>query len=133
VFRPWSKPTFEDPKLGRLAFAGGRWTSVPVRPGDGGLAISVDGSREGPSQAALQIAHEFIANSGRFFLSAKTFVLKDSNAVEFLEGQGELVLDGLTVRGADDFDVEIAVTDWPDAMISVRFKAGKPCEVLLAD
>ena len=50
-----------------------------------------------------------------------------------MQGNGRLVCDGFTVFETGSFAVEFSLSEWPDAMISVPFKEGVPCDVLLGD
>lgn len=130
----WKKRTIQHPQLGNLSFSQDRWLSESLATSIGEVLISIDGDASAPSPTGLAAAQETLANSEGVVSSAKTFVLSHASAQKFISGQGALVLDGFTFRSTHgSFEVDLTLSDWPDAMISVVFQDGFPREVLLAD
>lgn len=126
----WRKPEFVDPQLGKFTWVGGgMWSSDP----DGERHLAVKGDTSRPSALALEVARE-LARDGRPFLeAAEAFVLEDRSAMDFLQNGGKLIDGEFTVLESGEFEVDFSVSDWPDAMVTVKFRDQRPCEVLLAD
>jgi len=130
----WKKRTIQHPQLGRLSFSRDRWLSESLATCDGEVLISIDGDASAPSPIGLAAAWDTLANSDGVVSAAKTFVLSHAAAQKFIGGQDILVLDGFTFRSVrGSFEVDFALSRWPDAMISVVFQDGLPNDVLLAD
>lgn len=53
--------------------------------------------------------------------------------MDFLQNGGKLIDGEFTVLESGEFEVDFSVSDWPDAMVTVKFRDQRPCEVLLAD
>ncbi|GHU11295.1 hypothetical protein FACS1894185_4290 [Betaproteobacteria bacterium] len=50
------------------------------------------------------------------------------------KGQGDLILDGFSfTEDLGTFNVDLSLSNWSDATVSVVFKDGLPCDALLAD
>jgi hypothetical protein len=130
----WRKPTFQDPQLGTLTFSGGQWLSKPIASTTGNILVTVDGDSSSPSENGLAMAREVMSNPDRSANAAKNFVQAQATACEFIKGHGVLVLDGFSFKSAaGTFDIEFGLSAWSDAMISVVFRDGSPCDILLAD
>ncbi len=130
----WKKPTFQDPQLGVLSFSGKLWHSKPIGTRSGEVLLSLEGGTNSPDPSALAVAKDVLLNTRPIVKSAMAFAQSDSETQEFMAGNGELILDGFSFKSsAGTFDVELALSAWPDAMITVVFKGGVPCNVLLAD
>ena len=128
------KPTLEIAGLGPLSFSRGRWSSKPIGTNAGEVLLSLDGDRTSPAVDALALAKEVLGEPSRYAESAMTFASSNAEAREFMDGNGNLVLDGFTFTTAPaSVRVELSLSDWPDAMITVVFNGRTPCEVLLAD
>jgi hypothetical protein len=130
----WKKPTTKHPKFGVLVYSHDRWLSEVIQTESGNALVSIEGDRISPNETAIAFAEKLLEQTSLVVLRAISFVQADSEALEFIAGQGDLILDGFFFgSNKDSFEVELALSDWPDAMISVVFKDGLPCEVLLAD
>jgi hypothetical protein len=131
MFGMWRTREFHDPQLGPLKrIFRNVWGTPPV---DGVIGVTVYGTREEPDSHALEIARQLLRDPQPLIEPARQFVLHDRHALEFMQAGGELLCDGFSVRESGDFSVEFSLADWPDAMITVRFEQGVPCEVLLGD
>ncbi|MEN3111997.1 hypothetical protein ACFONG_19415 [Uliginosibacterium paludis] len=130
MFGFWRKRTYEDPKLGRFEHAGRMWHPSGL---SSGLGVSLEGGVERPEQKAIEVARELMQSPGQWIGAAKDYVCANPHALKFMDGSGELICDGFTVYQSGQFAVEFSLTDWPDAMITVPFKDGAPCEVQLGD
>lgn len=130
MFKLWSKRSFEDPQLGRFNRVRTMWYAAANPEG---LGVSIEGDEECPAPAAIDAARSLMNQPDDWIVSAKAFVRKHEQAMEFIEGNGDMVCDGFTVYKSGQFAVELSLTEWPDAMITVAFMEGVPCEVLLAD
>jgi hypothetical protein len=134
VFRLFSKqPPFEDPLLGQFTRAGSTWFSRRIATAAGTLGVTLAGDRTGPSAEGLEVARALLRDPTDYIRQALEFVRADTRAMEFAHGSGELEVDGFSVGPSGEWAVELSLSEWPDAMITVRFEEGKPCEVLLAD
>ena len=122
--------TFQDPLLGRFKRVRTMW--YPEHP-RAGLNVSMEGGRDGPSQEVVQVARRLLEQPEALVQTASAFLRADGPALDFMQGNGELVCDGFTVYQSGDFTVEFSLSEWPDAMISVSYKEGAPCEVVLGD
>jgi hypothetical protein len=130
----WKKRTIQHPQLGTLSFSRDRWLSESLATPSGVVLVSIDGDVSAPSPAGLATARDILADPEGVVSAAKIFVLSHAEAQEFVGGQGTLVLDGFTFRSdPGSFEVDLALSDWPDAIISVVFRDGFPSDVLLAD
>lgn len=129
----WSKPTFEDRLLGRLTFSKGVWLSSPLATPFGDAVFSLAGDKSSPGRVALEMAKSLMSNPDPFMTAAKDFLEASAEASEFSRNNGELVLDGFTIEESGSMAVEWTLSEWPDAMITVKFEGGVPCKVLLAD
>jgi hypothetical protein len=98
-----------------------------------GLGVTLEGGRERPSPDTVEIARRLLREPHALIQAARTFLQADAEAQEFMKDSGELLCDGFTVRESGSFAVEFSLSEWPDAMISVPFKEGMPCTVLLGD
>ena len=127
----WRAPEFHDPQFGKLKRIGKTTWHTPLP--DGELGIAVEGTRERPHPEALERARQLFEEAESLVNTARTFVLNDKLALEFMQAGGELVCNGFTVRKGEEFTVDFCLSAWPDAMISVLFKGGAPCEIDLAD
>lgn len=129
--------TFQDSDFGKLTHCPkpqSHWVSEAIPTSEGGILIDLPGDSAGPSRAALSIAKQTLSQLAPLLTAAISHVQQNSEAQEFIEGQGSLTLDGLSfTETSGTFNVELALSDWPDAMISVVFRGGSPCDVLLAD
>lgn len=126
----WRKPEFFDPQLGKFIWVGGgMWSSDP----DSKFHLAVEGDKSRPDEAALVVARNLVKEGCPFLEAAEAFVLHDPNAIDFLRDGGKLIDGGFTVLKSGEFEVDFSVSDWPDAMITVKFQNEKPCAVLLAD
>jgi len=130
----WKKPTFQDPHLGVLSRSGNVWRSGSIGTTSGEVFVSLEGGSASPDPIALAVAHCVLPNTEPVVRSAMAFALAHSDFQEFMAGNGDLTLDGFSFESSpDSFDVELALSEWPDAMITVVFKGGTPCSILLAD
>jgi hypothetical protein len=98
-----------------------------------GLTVTKEGGRERPSFDVIEVARTLLHESQARIHVARAFLQADARVLEFMKGNGELICDGFTVYKSGSFAVEFSLSNWPDAMISVPFKGGMPCEVLLSD
>jgi hypothetical protein len=133
VFGFFSKPQFDDPVLGRLTRVGSSWIAREIATSAGPLGVTVDGDRAAPSPAGLKVAKSLIQAPEGTIGQALAFVRESPRALEFIQGNGDLLVDGFSVRESGAYSVELALSEWPDAMITVTFKDGRPSEVLLGD
>lgn len=107
------------------------WLSEPR---DGRIGVAVEGDKLRPSCRAIEIARSLVQTGKPLLAAAHAFVLQDENALDFLQHDGSKLVDGgFTVLESGEFEVDFLVTDWPDAMITVKFKDGVPWQVLVAD
>jgi hypothetical protein len=122
-----------DPILGELEFSKGGWVSTAVA--DTRLPyFRIDGDTMGPDAEGLIQARSLLASHAQVASTAIAHALSDSNAKDFAGGHGEFVLEGFHVtRQLGTYTAELALTGWPDAMISVEFQGDEPQTVLLAD
>jgi len=128
------KPIFDDPLLGPLAWSAGHWWTSALVSSDGDVTFRIAGSLEGPTSHALERAKSTLSESGQLVAAAKAYVLIDPEASESCQGHGELLLDGFSVSDEGRLNVELALSGWPDAMITVTFSAEMiPCKASLAD
>jgi hypothetical protein len=97
------------------------------------LAVRMEGGKDRPDPEIVEMARKLLKNPGELVQRAEEFVRANNRAKEFIEGSGELVCDGFTVYASGRFAVEFSLTNWPDAMISVPFEEGAPCDVVLGD
>ncbi|MBC3874059.1 hypothetical protein [Undibacterium flavidum] len=131
MFKFWRTPEFTDPEIGILKRAGkGMWYSMSK---EGAPSITVEGSKDRPFPQSLDVARRLLREGNHITSVAEEFLTQDSQATEFLQSGGKLICDGFTVYETQEFAVEFSLSDWPDAMITVLFKGGQPCEVQLAD
>lgn len=93
----------------------------------------MEGDDERPAPAAVESARKLLNRPDDWIASATAFVRGNLHAVEFIQGNGDLVCDGFTVYKSGEFAVEFSLTEWPDAMITVPFKERVPYDVLLGD
>lgn len=133
MFGLFSKSSFEDPVLGKFVRAGGSWFSESVTTPAGPLAVTIEAGREGPGAASLEIARKLLLEPSEHIRQALQYVHADRSAIEFARGNGQIVVDGFSVLTSGEFAVELSLSGWEDAMITVRFRRGSPCEVLLGD
>lgn len=134
----WRKPkAFQDPDFGELRHRSkpqSRWVSAALPAVGGSILIDLPGDSAAPSATALSIAKQTLSQLAPLLRTAISHVQRHPKAQKFIEGQGSLVLDGLSfTETAGTFNMELALSDWPDAMVSVVFEGGAPCDVLLAD
>ncbi|MGY1426496.1 hypothetical protein [Lysobacter sp. A289] len=130
----WKKPTFQDPQLGLLSHSGNVWQSKSIRTVSGEVLVSLEGGPASPDPIALAMAHDVLPNTEPVVKSAMAFALAHPDFQEFMAGNGDIALDGFSFKSSPDtFDVELALSEWPDAMITVVCKGGIPCGILLAD
>jgi len=129
MFGLWRRRTFEDPQLGRFTRVRTMW--YPAETADG-LQVSLEGSKDRPSSESIEMARKLLDDPSGLIRVAEAFVRASSRAKEFIEGN-ELVCDGFTVSESGKFTVDFSLANWPDAMISVPFKDGVPCDVVLDD
>jgi hypothetical protein len=132
MFSFWRPREFKDPHLGPLTRIGKTawWYSESVA---GGLGVTLEGNRDRPDAHALEIAQRLLLDTDTLVPSARALVLQNKEAIDFIQAGGKLVCDGYTVQQSGEFAVEFSLSNWPDAMITVPFKDGVPCEVQLAD
>ena len=129
-----SKPSFAHPRLGSFRYADGEWSSGSTRSSAGEILIAVEGDRHSPNPRALEQAEQLVASGPRLLDAAATFAQRDPQAREFMTGGGELLFDGFTVSSIPGrYCVNLALADWPDAMITVQFENGQPTSVSPAD
>lgn len=131
----WKKKrTVSDPQFGVLTFSRTEWQSGPLTCPAGDVLISIAGDESAPSVEAMAYAREVFQNPLAVVSAATEFILADAHAVEFMEHNGELDLDGFSFAATPGtFTVDFGLTGWPDAMLNVRFAAGAPFEVRLGD
>jgi hypothetical protein len=130
----WKKRKFEDEALGELSFYNGRWLSKQVDTPFGSILISLEGDSASPSPQGLSQARQLLSSPEHVIETANAFLEADANAQEFMKSNGSLVLDSFSFYPSEGtFEVGFGLSDWEDAMITVVFKDGSPCEVLLAD
>jgi hypothetical protein len=127
------KTTFDDPLLGPISWSQEHWTTRALPTSEGEVTVMMEGSRSGPSPGALERARSVLTQPTPAVTAAKAFVIADPDASEFCLGNGQLVLDGFTVSVEGELRVELALSEWPDAMITVVFTGETPCKTLLAD
>lgn len=133
MFRLFRKSSFEDPVLGKFFRAGGSWFSGEIATPAGVLGVTIEGDREGPAAASLEVARELIREPSEHIRQALDYVRCNRAAMEFADGNGEIVVDGFSVQRSGEFAVELSLSEWADAMITVPFRQGSPCDVLLGD
>lgn len=121
---------FDDPQLGRFKRVRSMWYRVEQREG---LGISMEGGGERPLPEVVEVARELLREPQSLVQEATASIRADARALEFMEGNGDLICDGFTVYRSGQFAVEFSLTEWPDAMITVQFERGAPCQVLLGD
>ena len=121
---------FEDPQLGR--FKRVRTTWYPEQPSTG-IFVTMEGGKERPLPEVVEVARRLIQEPEDLVQAASKLLQTSSQALEFIQGNGELMCDGFTVHQTGSFAVEFSLSDWPDAMISVWFEEGSPCKVTLGD
>lgn len=130
----FGKPTIEVPGIGALSFSKGAWQSNSIHTNAGDVLVALEGDATSPNSGAIALAKEVLENARAFVQPAIEFASSDSRTQEFIEGNGELVLDGFTISAAPpSVRVELSLSEWPDAMITVVFRGRTPCEILLAD
>jgi hypothetical protein len=117
--------TFEDPELGRFKRVRTMWPA--------GLGVTMEGGKERPSPEVAEVARRLLRDPDPLVQAATKFVQADAKALEFIEGNGQLICDGFTVYQSGSFAVEFSLSGWPDAMISVPFVEHAPSNVLLGD
>ena len=128
------KPTISDPQFGLLTFSHIAWTSGPLQCPAGEVLISIDGDQSTPSMEGIAYARGVFENPTGVVSAATAFIRADAHAVAFMEHNGELDLNGFTFEATPGtFSVDFGLTDWPDAMLNVRFVGGVPFEVWLGD
>ena len=130
MFGLWRNRTFEDPQLGRFKRVRTMWYQVAP---PAGLGVSLEGGSERPVPEVIEIARGLLREPDASVQTAAAFIRGNASALEFMEGNGELICDGFTVYQSGQFAVEFSLTNWPDAMITVSFEEGVPCNVLLSD
>jgi len=116
---------FEDPLLGRYKRVRTMW--YPEKPSVG-LTVTMEGGKERPSPDVIEVARTLLHEPQARIHVARAFLQADARVIEFMKGNGELICDGFTVYKSGLFAVEFSLSKWPDAMISVPFKEGIPCE-----
>ena len=129
----WRKhKTISDPDLGTLEFMANRWSARAG--GEGSCFIAAYGDRDGPDPVALAEAKRLLERRSELAAAAIKFARSDREAASFSDGQGELRFEGITATASPGvFTVELGLSNWPDAMLDVQFKANEPTVVLLAD
>jgi hypothetical protein len=130
MFTFWRNRKFEDSQLGRFRRVRTMWYQV-VPPA--GLGVSVEGGRECPLPEGIEIARGLLRDPDASVQAATDFIRADARALKFMEGRGDLICDGFTVYKSGRFAVEFSLKGWPDAMITVPFEEGAPCDILLGD
>ena len=130
MFSFWRNRTFEDSQLGPFRRVRTMWYHVATPEG---LGVSVEGGRERPPPEGIEIARGLLRNPDASVQAATVFIRENARALEFMEGNGDLICDGFTVYQSGRFAVEFSLEGWPDAMITVPFEQGAPCDVLLGD
>lgn len=131
MFKFWRTPEFIDPEIGILKRAGkGMWYSSSK---EGELSVTVEGSKDCPFPQSLEMARRLLREGGQVISVAEEFLAQDAQALEFVQSGGKLICDGFTVYEPQEFAVEFSLSEWSDAMVTVLFKGGVPCEVQLAD
>ena len=121
---------FEDPELGRFKRVRTMW--FPAEP-PAGLGVTMEGGTERPSPEVVAVARRLLSDPDAMVQTAREYLQTDAKALEFMQGSGDLICDGFTVYQSGSFTVEFSLSEWPDAMISVPFEEGVPCNVLLGD
>jgi hypothetical protein len=127
------RPTFRDAVLGEFTRVRTSWFSPPIATSSGTLSVTIEGDRQCPAPASVELARELIRKPSEHIQRALAFVQADSRATEFARGNGDLQIDGFSIRLSGQFAVELSLSEWPDAMITVPFENDKPCQVLLGD
>ena len=130
----WKKRQVEDAVLGILTYHDGEWISELLPSSCGAIRIGVEGSKAAPSSEGISDAREAFVSPAWITEAARAYLLADAQAVEMMQGHGELTLDGFSftsTRGV--FSVTYGLTGWPDAMLVIEFSQGVPCEVSLSD
>jgi hypothetical protein len=122
--------TFEDPVLGRFKQVRAMW--YPERPG-AGLSVTMEGESERPSPEVVEVARRLLKEPEAPIQAARDFLQVNTMAQQFIKRHGELKCDGFTVNQSGAFAVNFSLSAWPDAMISVPFKNGMPCDAFLSD
>ncbi|WP_235567586.1 hypothetical protein, partial [Lysobacter sp. Root76] len=96
----WRKPkTFQDPDLGLLTHhhkPRDYWLSQSIATSAGDVLIDLPGDSHTPSAAALAIAKQALLQPNPLVVSAMSYVHASASAREFIEGHGELALDGFS-------------------------------------
>lgn len=130
----WKKPTTKHPQLGTLTYSHGYWASEEIPTQAGHVIINIEGDKTGPSEASLGVAAEVLAHPQEVVTNAIAFIQANTEAREFICGNGDMILDGFSFKSFHGyFEVNLALSDWPDAMINVVFENGLPCQILLTD
>jgi hypothetical protein len=130
----WKKPTTKHPQFGTLTYSNECWTSGEISTAAGVVIINIEGDKSGPSEASIAIAAKVLAQPQAVVTNAIAFAQANADAREFISGNGDITLDGFSFKSHHgSFQVNLALSNWPDAMIDVVFKDGVPCKVLLAD
>lgn len=130
----WKKPSIQDRILGTLSYSHKQWVSNLTSTPAGDLLVSVEGDSATPNPIGLNSAREIVSHPTEVVAAAMAFAQGNPQVKDFMDGQGELALDGFSFKSAPgSFHVELSLSKWPDAMISVVFKDNLPCDVVLAD
>ena len=128
------KPTNSDSQFGLLTFLNGKWNSGSLQGPAGDVLVSIEGDQSSPGPAGIAYAREVFRNTADIVSAATAFIRADANAIELMENNGTLVLDGFSFSSTPGtFTVDFGLTDWPDATLNVRFADGVPFEVWLGD
>lgn len=134
MFSFFSKPPpFKDPVLGPFTRTGDTWFSLPIATGEVFLKVTLSGDRSGPSAKALEVARELLDGHEDHIRRALEFVRADARAIEFADWSGDIEIYGFSVQASGEWAMELSLSERPDAMITVRFEEGRPCEILFGN
>ena len=133
MWKFWKKLTVQDPHFGLLSYSNQQWLSEQILTSAGSILVSFDGDKSGPNPASISLAQAVLVNPVVYLESAMAFAHSSPEAREFMEYQGDLILDGFSFLSAEMFYVNLALSEWPDGVIDVVFKQGLPCNILLSD
>ncbi len=130
----WKKRTYQDPKLGTLAYSHGSWSGAVAGPEGRMLSIGLEGDRNQPDPRALEIMPRLVGSAAELGQRALEYLRGREDVREFAEGNGALVFEGIDAGSEEgSFDLSFGFTAWPDGYVTVRFTGGRPMEVIMGD
>jgi hypothetical protein len=121
-----------DPDLGVLEYRGKVWTGKA--PHAGNLAVDLEGGPDAPHPSSLAQARTLLADLSEAETAARAFLkLQDLGEWSFSSDR-DLVLEGFcSFAEPGRFELLFSLAHWPDALIVVLFRQGRPAELQLSD